>query len=61
MDSPQRPRLRVVAFIAAVVLGTTVVIVLTRWVTGSWSTGATAGVIAGTLSAAMYPLLIRKR
>jgi hypothetical protein len=44
-----------------VVLGTTLVILAAQWITGSWSTGATAGVIAGALSAAMYPVLIRKR
>jgi uncharacterized membrane protein YccC len=61
MTSTQRTKLRIVAFIVAVVLGTSLVIIVAQWITGSWSTGATAGVIAGVLSAAMYPALFRKR
>ncbi|MDD0857647.1 hypothetical protein NHF46_07695 [Arthrobacter alpinus] len=52
---------RIVTFIAAVMGGTAAVIVLTYWITNSWATGTTSGVIAGVLSASMYPVLFRKR
>ncbi len=45
---------------AAVVGGTTLVIVAAHWVTDSGAVGTAAGVIAGVLSAAMYPVLFRK-
>jgi hypothetical protein len=61
VTSPQGTPLRIMTFIVAVILGTALVIFAAHWVTGSWSTGATAGVLAGALSAAMYPVLFRKR
>jgi len=44
-------------FVAGVVGGTALVIVVARWITGSWAVGVTAGVIAGVLSTATYPIL----
>ncbi len=52
--------LRIIAFIACVVAGTTGVILITYWTTNSWAVGTTAGVIAGVLSAVMYPVLFQK-
>jgi nucleoside permease NupC len=60
MSPSQRTSLRLTAFIGAVVIGTAAVIVLIHWITGSWAVGATAGVIAGVLSTAMYPVFFRK-
>ncbi len=57
MNRPQR----VVAYIAAVVVGTTVVILVVAWISQSWAVSAAAGVISAILSAAMYPVLFRKR
>ena len=51
---------RIMAFIVAVVCGTAVVIGVAHWITSSWAVGTTAGVIAGVLSASLYPLLFRK-
>ncbi len=57
----QNTPMRIFAFIAAVVGGTTVVIGVAHWITDSWAVGTTAGVIAGVLSVAVYPVLFRKR
>jgi hypothetical protein len=43
------------------VLGTTLVILLVHWITGSWAVGAAAGIIAGGLSVALYPLLLSRK
>lgn len=51
----------VIAFIASVTVGTTLVILAAYWVSQSWAVGATAGVIAGVLSAVLYPVMIRQR
>jgi hypothetical protein len=60
MSSVQPSPLQLTAFIGAVVIGTAVVILLIDWITGSWAAGATAGVIAGVLSTAMYPVSFRR-
>jgi hypothetical protein len=52
---------RIVAYIAAVVVGTAVVILVVAWISQSWAVSAAAGVISGVLSAAMYPVLFRTR
>jgi hypothetical protein len=52
---------RVIAFIASVVVGTTLVIFAAYWVSHSWAVGATAGVIAGVFSVVLYPVVIRPR
>jgi hypothetical protein len=51
---------RVIAFIASVVVGTALVILVAQWISGSWAVGASAGVIAGVLSVVMYAVLFRK-
>lgn len=63
MGMPSRPRTvqQIIAFIAAVVIGTTLVIFVVHWITDSWAVSSAAGVIAGVLSVAMYPILFRKR
>jgi hypothetical protein len=61
MSSIKPTPLQLAAFIGAVVIGTALVILLMYWITGSWAVGATAGVIAGVLSTAMYPLSFRRR
>ena len=52
---------RIVAYIAAVVVGTAVVILVVAWASQSWAVSAAAGVISAILSTAMYPVLFRKR
>lgn len=61
MSSIKPTPLQLTAFIGAVVIGTTVVILLMHWITGSWAVGATAGAIAGVLSTAMYPVSFRRQ
>jgi len=48
-------------FVTSVILGTAAVVVGVHAVAGSWATGAMAGVIAGTITAVTYPMLIRRR
>jgi hypothetical protein len=42
-------------------LGTTLVILLVHWITGSWAVGAVAGIIAGGVAVALYPLLLGRK
>jgi hypothetical protein len=59
--TPANTPAQIIIFIVAVVAGTTVVILLTQWVTNSWAIAATAGVVAAVLSTVMYPIVFRKR
>ncbi len=52
---------RIVAYIAAVIVGTAVIILVAAWISQSWAVSTAAGVIAGVVSVALYPLLFRAR
>ncbi|MBG6056396.1 putative membrane protein [Salinibacterium sp. CAN_S4] len=52
---------RVILFASVVIVSTTVIILTTHAISGSWAVGATAGAIAGIVSAATYPVIFRDR
>ena len=43
-----------------VVVGTALVVMVMWAVTGSWATGAVVGGVSGGVSAALYPVLVRR-
>lgn len=53
-------RRRISGFIAMVVVGTALVVMVMWAVTGSWATGAVVGGVSGGVSAALYPVLVRR-
>jgi uncharacterized protein YggT (Ycf19 family) len=57
----ERTRRRVAIFIASIILGTTVIILVVYLLSNSWAISASAGVIAGILTTAMYPILFPRR
>ncbi len=53
-------RLRISGFIAMVVAVTALVVMVMWAVTGSWATGAVVGGVSGGVTAALYPVLVRR-
>jgi len=53
-------RLRISGFIAMVVAGTALVVMVIWAVAGSWATGAVVGGVSGGVTAALYPVLVRR-
>ena len=51
----------VIAFVVLVVGGTTLVVLVIHAVSGSWATGGVGGAVAGGVSAALYPTLVRRQ
>jgi len=60
-ETAARSPVRIVVFIALVLVETATVIVAIRIATGSWAGAAAAGAISGGLTAATYPALVRRR
>lgn len=51
----------IVTFLLLVVAGTTLVVLVIHAVSGSWATGGVVGAVAGGVSAALYPTLVRRQ
>ncbi len=53
-------RLRISGFIAMVLAGTALGVMVIWAVTGSWATGAVVGGVSGGVTVALYPVLVRR-
>jgi len=60
MSGAAPSRLRISGFIAMVLAGTALVVMVIWAVTGSWATGAVVGGVSGGVTAALYPVLVRR-